>query len=236
MASSAEQRSWNMGDLTQQLGLPQETFLRLGPFRANCLWFNRQMLLTDGVDRSRNEILVELNRWCGGFALYRDDFRIGKTGGMDDDWLEWDSGALKAQGYALNRYQTVGSVSISSGKNPYLVDSANRERLVSCPEQLLLKALLGDVLVNDLRSHINTVKEAEVKMAIAKDSTTASLKASEDNLRKTIRNIEEIGKILSERAKTQDRRNSRGSARPGRIREDHSELIRDRAREAHRAA
>ncbi|QIL69099.1 histidine kinase [Diaphorobacter sp. HDW4B] len=195
-ATSSETRAWEMRELTQELGLPADTFVRLGPFVANCLWFNRQMLTGNTVERTRNEIAEELNQWCGGFALYRDNFRVGKTGGMEDDWLEWDSGALRAKGFALNRYQTIGSVSISSLTNPHLIDSANRERLVACPEQLLLKSLLGDVVVKDLRVHINTIREAEAKIAIAEESTTESLKKSEESLKKTIRAIDEIGKEL----------------------------------------
>jgi len=194
-STSPETRAWEMVELTQQLALPAETFLRLGPLVANCLWFNRQML-SGTVEMTRTEISEELNQWCGGFALYRDNFRVGKTGGMEDDWLEWDSGALRAKGFALNRYQTIGSINISSANNPYLIDSANRERLVSCPEQSLLKSLLGDVIVKDLRLHINAVREAEAKIAIAEESTTETLKKSEETLKKTIRAVEEIGKQL----------------------------------------
>ncbi|RYF46476.1 MAG: hypothetical protein EOO38_14045 [Cytophagaceae bacterium] len=194
-STSPEIRAWGMGELTQQLALPAETFIRLGPFVANCLWFNRQML-SGTVEKTRTEIAEELNQWCGGFALYRDNFRVGKTGGMEDDWLEWDSGALRAKGFALNRYQTIGSVSISSGNNPHLIDSANRERLVACSEQALLKSLLGDIIVKDLRLHINAIREAEAKIAIAEESTTESLKKSEESLKKTIRAVDEIGKQL----------------------------------------
>lgn len=194
--SSAEVRSWSMKDLVRELEIVPATFKRLGPFTAHCLWFNRNMLTSNDVDRTRKDVAEELNMWCGGFAVYRDNFRVGKTGGMDDDWLEWDSGALRAKGFALNRYQTVGSVAIASRTNPHLIDSANRERLIACPEQELLKRLLGEVLVRDLRSHINTVREAEVKIAIAEESTTESLKASEDELKRTIKEVERIGKLL----------------------------------------
>lgn len=194
--TSAEPRSWSMKDLVGELEIIPATFRRLGPFTAHCLWFNRNMLTVNEVDRTRKEVADELNEWCGGFAVYRDNFRVGKTGGMDDDWLEWDSGALRAKGYALNRYQTVGSVAISSKTNPYLIDSANRERLIACPEQELLKRLLGEILVRDLRMHINTVREAEVTIAIAEESTTESLKASEEGLKRTIKEIEHIGKLL----------------------------------------
>jgi signal transduction histidine kinase len=195
-STSAESRDWSMKELTRQLGIPSDVFKSLGSFKANCLWFNRQMLVTNGVDHTRTEIAEELNHWCGGFSVYRDNFRVGKTGGMDDDWLEWDSGALKAKGFTLNRYQTIGSVSISSTNNPRLIDAANRERLIACPEQLLLKSILGEIVVQDFRSHINAVREAEAKIAIAEESTEESLRRSEDNLKKTIATVEEIGKTL----------------------------------------
>jgi signal transduction histidine kinase len=159
------------------------------------------MLTTNTVEKTRSEIAEELNHWCGGFSVYRDNFRVGKTGGMDDDWLEWDSGALKSKGFTLNRYQTVGSVSISSASNPRLVDAANRERLIACPEQLLLKSLLGDIIVQDFRSHINAVREAEAKISIAEESTEVSLRRSEDNLKKTISTVEEIGRTLPKEQK-----------------------------------
>lgn len=200
-STSSEMRSWDLKDLTGELDVAPGVFESLGPFTANCLWFNRTSLTVSDVDRKKTEVAEELNNWCGGFAVYRDNFRVGKTGGMEDDWLEWDSGALKAKGFALNRYQTIGGISISSRKNPKLVDSANRERLIACPEQELLKRLLGDVLVRDLRMHINTVKEAETKILIAEESTTESLKVSEENLKRTIREVAEIKKLLPKEEK-----------------------------------
>jgi len=194
--SSPEIRTWDLAELTRLLGLPASIFKRLGRFSANCLWFNRQRLSANGVERTRTEIADELNSWCGGFSIYRDNFRVGKTGGMDDDWLEWDSTALKAKGFALNRYQTIGSVAISSTTNPYLIDAANRERLISCPEHDLLKSLLGEVIVQDLRSHIYAIRDAEAKLAVAEESTEASLKKSEDSLKKTLSTLAEIGKVI----------------------------------------
>jgi signal transduction histidine kinase len=116
---------------------------------------------------------------------------------MDDDWLEWDSSALKATGFSLNRYQTIGSVSISSKSNPRLIDAANRERLISCPEQELLKRLLGEILLQDLRSHLQVIRDAEAKQAIAEDSTEESLRRSETSLKKTISTLDQIGKELA---------------------------------------
>lgn len=193
--SSAENRAWTLEELARLAGVPVETCRSLGPFSASCFWFNRA-LISGTIEKSKKALLEELNVWCGGFAVYRDGFRVGQTGGMEDDWLEWDGKALKTKGFMLNRYQTVGGISISSKLNPKLIDAANRERLVSCPEQTLLVSIFGEILVGDLRSHIDAIKQVEVKRAIEEESTEESLKRSEDSLRQTLTTVEDIGRSL----------------------------------------
>lgn len=193
--TSAESRTWTLDELAALVGVPVETCRNLGPFTASCYWFNRA-LIVGTVDHPKPRLLAELNVWCGGFAIYRDGFRVGQTGGMDDDWLEWDVRALKTKGFTLNRYQTVGTVSISSKRNPRLIDAANRERLVSCPEQTLLVGLLAEIIVKDLRSHIDAIKQVEVKQAIEEESAEESLKRSEASLVKTLVTVEEIAQSL----------------------------------------
>ncbi|MDO9149744.1 MAG: ATP-binding protein [Methylotenera sp.] len=195
-STSPEIRSWNLKELTSKLAIAEEVFRKLGPIQGKCLWFNRQRI-DASIEHSRKQIIDELNLWCGGFSIYRDGFRVGQTGGMEDDWLEWDSATLKSQGYSLNRYQTIGSISISSRNNPCLIDAANREKLISCPEQNLLKDIFGDVILTDLKMHISVIFDAEVKVAIAEDSTEASLKKSQDSLKSTIRTLDEITKTIS---------------------------------------
>lgn len=195
-SEALDERAWSVEEVSERLSAPTSLLNSLGPFEATCMWFNRQSLNAQSVDRSRTDVVKELNVWCGGFAIYRDGFRIGQTGGMDDDWLEWDSRALKTKGYALNRYQTVGSVSISSQSNPRLVDASNRERLVSCPEQEILKALLGVEIVADLRGQISATQEAQAKIAIAEESTQESLRRSEDNLARTLKAFNQISKAV----------------------------------------
>ena len=97
-STSSEVRSWSIEELSSGLSFPEQVFHNLGNLEANCLWFNRQMLDAKSIDLSISEVKKELNIWCGGFSIYRDGFRIGQTGGMDDDWLEWDNKSLKAQG------------------------------------------------------------------------------------------------------------------------------------------
>lgn len=193
--ASAESRTWTLDELAALAGVPVETCRSLGPFTASCYWFNRA-LIVGTLDHSKARMLAELNVWCGGFAVYRDGFRVGQTGGMEDDWLEWDGKALKTKGFMLNRYQTVGTVSISSKGNPRLIDAANREQLVSCSEQTLLVAVLGDILVKDLRSHIDAIKQVEVKQAIEEESAEESLKRSEVSLVNTLVTVEEIARSL----------------------------------------
>ena len=194
-SESAESRTWTLDELAALAGVPVQTCRNLGPFAASCYWFNRT-LIVGTLDHPKPRMLAELNVWCGGFAVYRDGFRVGQTGGMEDDWLEWDGKALKTKGFMLNRYQTVGAVSISSNGNPRLIDAANRERLVSCPEQTLLVGLLGDVIVKDLRSHIEAIKQVEVNQAIEEESAEESLKRSEISLVSTLATVEEIAKSL----------------------------------------
>jgi signal transduction histidine kinase len=194
-SETAESRTWTLEELARIAELPVDTCRSLGPFTASCLWFNRS-LLVGSVEHTKTQLLSELNVWCGGFAIYRDGFRVGQTGGMEDDWLEWDSRALKTKGFTLNRYQTVGSIAISSKLNLALIDAANRERLVSCPEQNLLVTLFASVLVLDLRSHIDAIKQVEIKRAIEEESTEESLKKSEDSLKQTMKTVEEIGRSL----------------------------------------
>ena len=192
---SAETRGWTLEELARLSGVPVETCRSLGSFTASCYWFNRG-LIVGSVEKSKKQLLDELNVWCGGFAVYRDGFRVGQTGGMEDDWLEWDSKALKTKGFTLNRYQTVGGINITSKGNPRLIDAANRERLVSCPEQNLLVSIFGEVLVKDLRAHIDAIKQVEVKRAIEEESTEESLKRSEDSLKQTLATVEDIGRAL----------------------------------------
>ena len=192
---SAETRTWTLDELAALVGVPLETCRNLGPFTASCYWFNRALIIGT-LDHSKSRMLAELNVWCGGFAVYRDGFRVGQTGGMEDDWLEWDGKALKTKGFMLNRYQTVGTVTITSKGNPRLIDAANRERLVSCPEQTLLVGLLGDIIVKDLRSHIDAIKQVEVKRAIEEESAEESLKRSETSLQSTLLTVEEIARVV----------------------------------------
>ncbi|MBM7152612.1 histidine kinase, partial [Klebsiella variicola] len=140
--SSFEVREWSQNELVEIFGTTQEKLKDLGSFKLCFLWFNRSDIKNDLLDYSISEVKSELNLWCGGYAIYRDNFRIGLTGSLEDDWLKADSGSLRSQGFSFNRYQTVGALDITKKDNPKLVDAANREKLVNCEELDLLKDIL----------------------------------------------------------------------------------------------
>lgn len=197
-ATSDEMRQWSLDEIIDQTEATQKTLNSLGKFSASCLWFNRSELLVPGIDKSNLEIKAELNKWCGGFAIYRDGFRVGMTGGMEDDWLKMDQKALLAKGFMLNRYQTVGGISITARTNPSLIDAANREGLVAGPEYSAMKNIIGDIVAGDLRMHINTVREVEVKKAISEETTEDALKKSERDLVRATKQVEKIVQIVPE--------------------------------------
>ncbi|UUM28392.1 ATP-binding protein [Acinetobacter colistiniresistens] len=144
--NSAETRTWFGHELINILGEEKdEDYINysailksLGKFNVTLYWFNRKDL-TATLDKTLRMIKSELDKWVGGISIYRDNFRIGFTGGLNDDWLEWDNQALRGQGYTLNRYQTVGALEISKIENPKLQDTANRQSLTESNEFKILK-------------------------------------------------------------------------------------------------
>ncbi|KHT28431.1 sensor histidine kinase [Pectobacterium carotovorum] len=189
-----EPREWKVSELTTQLGYPLDELKRLGAFSGNCLWFNRGKAAIRNLDIDHDAMKTELGLWPGGFAIYRDGFRIGLTGSLEDDWLEMDKTSLKSKGYALNRYQTVGTVNITSSNNKELVDSSNRERLISCPAYKLLQKIMQVAIIQDLRSNIHAVKILEDKIDIAEDTTLSTLETSKNSLKKTLENVIQLKK------------------------------------------
>lgn len=189
---SDEVRFWTKSEVKKILQCKETDLELVGPFTGNCLWFNRGKLSVRDLDIDKSKFKDELNLWCGGFAIYRDGFRIGMTGSLEDDWMEMDKTALKSSGYTLNRYQTVGAIEISADKNPKLVDAANRERLVSCEAYDIFKNIMMTIISQDIRSHINAVKSVESKISIAEDTTESSLQKSKNDLKRTLENLKKL--------------------------------------------
>jgi signal transduction histidine kinase len=198
--TSSESRTWFKKDLINILkeedNLNFENDLKsLGKFKVTLYWFNRKDLKST-PERTLRAIRKELDKWVGGISIYRDNFRIGFTGGLNDDWLEWDNKALRGQGYTLNRYQTIGALEISKIENPKLQDTANRQSLTETKEFQILKKLLGETVRQDLLKHIHaykTVQEIVLQEDIDNriDSSGISIRKAEQNLSKISRKLNE---------------------------------------------
>jgi len=128
----------------------------VGPFIVRIRWFNRDQLGKEtSLEGTSKEAKKELDLWSGGIAIYRDGFRIGFTGqSTSEDWLGLDSLALKRGGFAVNRIQVVGALLISREGNPGLVDRSNREGLTDSRQTNLVRQILIDFGITELRRHI----------------------------------------------------------------------------------
>lgn len=170
-SQSKESRSWTLEDIILRLDETKEktqyqviksALNKLGPLTIQAYWFNRSDLKkTIGYQPNWKK---ELDYWVGGFGIYRDGFRIGYTGGLNDDWLEMDRSALKSSGFTFNRYQTLGVIEISKITNPLLKDSANRQTLIENDEFILLKKIMNLLVMNDIKFRINEHKSLQDKI------------------------------------------------------------------------
>lgn len=185
---SFDPREWSENELLEIFDSTQEKFKNLGSFKLCLLWFNRSDIKNDLLDHSVTEVKTELNLWCGGYAIYRDNFRIGLTGSLEDDWLKADSGSLRSQGFSFNRYQTVGALDITKKGNPKLIDAANREKLVNCEELDLLKEILTYINVKDIKSNIEFYKENEKDKLSAEFTAEETLKNAKKRLDDALKN------------------------------------------------
>ncbi|WP_445180355.1 sensor histidine kinase [Pseudomonas sp. McL0111] len=141
--------------------------MKLGEFKLEAHWFNRQKLRLDKPD-GYDSALKWLANWGGGLLLYRDNFRVYPYAEIRDDWLDLDGVAFGSGGYKMNRKQIVGSVSISGKKNPELQDQTNREGLRDNDEKAALVALLRHTLLTEFKTYLNSV-EGETTESAAKE-------------------------------------------------------------------
>lgn len=196
---SSEVRSWTFKEVAQILNYTKdksnykkikEGLSALGPINIKAYWFNRtDFKKTIGYEPNW---IKELDYWIGGFGIYRDGFRVGFTGGLNDDWLAMDSKSLKSSGYTFNRYQTIGVIEISKIDNPLLKDTANRQTLIENSEFILLKKLMNEIIIDDIKYRINEHKTLQDK--IDKSDLSKKIDNADDsykNANLTLKNIKQ---------------------------------------------
>ncbi|EKO3993431.1 sensor histidine kinase [Vibrio fluvialis] len=199
--SSPEIREWTEQDLLRLLGednapLDISKLQELGCIELDLLWFNRSDLKGPNIDHSPSQIKEELNLWCGGYAIYRDNFRIGMTGSLEDDWLKVDKGSLKSQGFSFNRYQTVGALSITQRDNPKLLDAANREKLINCEHLDLLKKLLTEVVNPEIKSHIEVFRNQKSNSLAQEATAEETISDAKTRLKNAQKKAMELKKVV----------------------------------------
>lgn len=187
-------RDWSTKTVRHKLDANHAELEALGAFRVGCYWYNRSKLTHPTGEWDLHQIRRELDIWAGGFAIYRDGFRIGVTGSEEGDWMRLSAAALRGTGFRLNNIQTIGAIAISNAENPALIDTANREDLVDCPEYRLLTRLMTDVVVHDLKFAIATYSEAESKSELAEKSSEASMKHASEDMSATLKQVSELSR------------------------------------------
>jgi signal transduction histidine kinase len=187
-------REWTVRSLCHDLEATVDDLKELGELRVGCYWYNRSRLSHPTGEWDVHQIRRELNVWSGGFAIYRDGFRIGLTGSEEGDWMRMGAAALRGTGFRLNNIQTIGAIALSYANNPALIDTTNREDLVDCPEYRLLTRLMKTVVVEDLRFVIQTYTEAESRSALAERTSEVSMKRAADDMQSTLKQVGNLAK------------------------------------------
>ncbi|MES2670653.1 MAG: sensor histidine kinase [Pseudomonadota bacterium] len=171
---------------------------QIGPFIARLRWFNRDTLRKQTtLQGTTKEAKAELDVWSGGVAIYRDGFRVGFSGDSSgEDWLAIDSSALKRGGFAVNRIQTVGALEITRQNNPNLIDRSNREGLIDSRSTQLVRDILFNFAIEELRRHI-THEATEEKRATLDEVAKSAPETIRTRIAQAEQGIAEIKSQLS---------------------------------------
>jgi signal transduction histidine kinase len=109
---------------------PVSELIKVGAFSFEVYDFDRQD--PNAPRLGRGTIIGDfIDKWGGGIMLFRDGFRILPYGTPGNDWLGIDKAffKMKTGGSRLRTYAMLGYISVSSEKNPNLLDQTNREGL-----------------------------------------------------------------------------------------------------------
>ncbi|WP_332400485.1 sensor histidine kinase [Vibrio metschnikovii] len=182
--------------LLHELSCDASDIEKLGKLSLKIKWFNRRILVSDiknqGLSSRSQELKKELDLWSGGIAIYRDGFRIGNSGDFNDkDWFDIDKGALRGQGFTLNRIQIIGALEISQKENKYLMDRSNREGLIENVQMRILKKIINEVILPLLRDTINQDKKNDGPVELSK-LIKRDIENSDEKLTSIRKNISSI--------------------------------------------
>lgn len=194
----------SLEDVSRKFETTVDDVRSIGPFKARIRWFNRDTLRTvTALHGTTKEAKTELDLWNGGVAIYRDGFRIGFSGDSSgEDWLDIDSGALRRGGFAVNRIQIIGALEITRNDNPRLMDRSNREGLIESKETILLRKILAEYAIKELRDHVQHEGDEERRATLNETVETAP-ETIHSRIKQAERGLAEIrAKVPKEAQKT----------------------------------
>ncbi|MBA4372846.1 MAG: hypothetical protein C0402_08265 [Thermodesulfovibrio sp.] len=175
-------------DLKKLCDLESPSVLRsLGPFKLMFYWYNKRLI--KGIDGWGTQIELRdlINQWAGGIMVFRDGFRVLPYGGADNDWLDLDKKAWGSSGFKLNRQQVIGKATISSIRNPMLIDQTNREGLVRNDEKETFVTLLKIVLFNEFKLFtLNIDREMKLQERLSFRTLEKRLEDEEERLEENL--------------------------------------------------
>ena len=102
-----------------------------------------------------------------GVSIYRDDILVLPKSDGARDWLGLDLRRVSRVGARLSTSQVVGCVRITKSDNPSIVDTSDREGLVSNPATITFRSLVTTIVVL-------LEQERHIDRMDAKDTGTAS--------------------------------------------------------------
>ena len=101
--------------------------------------------IAEHFKESRSHIRAAIkSQW--GVSVYRDDVLVLPKSEAARDWLGMDIRRISKVGTRLSTSQVVGCVRITKAKNPAIVDTSDRENLVSNTATLAFRLLLRSIV------------------------------------------------------------------------------------------
>jgi signal transduction histidine kinase len=129
----------------------EDGVLASGPFSVDFRVYDRDpaaiaALTSDSSLSLTTKQFRDLLDQRAGVSVYRDGFRVLPFGERGDDWLNLDARRVNNPAMRLSNSQMIGTIRITSDKNPDLRDQTNREGLLQGRAHDALRAAVTEVV------------------------------------------------------------------------------------------
>ena len=138
--------------------------------------------IAEHFKESRSHIRAAIkSQW--GVSVYRDDVLVLPKSEAARDWLGMDIRRISKLGTRLSTSQVVGCVRVTKARNPHIVDTSDRENLVSNSATLAFRLLLRTIvfLLEDERDE-DRIRDTGTTQELFADLSAESLVAELDEI------------------------------------------------------